>query len=412
MSDLNQQPNYLRVDEAARILRVAPRTVYRRIWSGELPASKVGGIYLIKKEDLVDILNQAAIAAPIERAEEETSTSPLKCGQCFRLLVSDTQIGEMCLAEGCERLLCTQCLADGIQYCAQHQPSRAEMVGAMTERYQRGEIPLLLMGRDARLLEMNFINRIQERLGRTASLIHPGSGEVLTVSNWDSILEQNDERAEVMRLLGKSVLDSQTLAQQPANSSLLFRIPPTKKQKGQPLEIYIQVLSHLTAILKDGFDTQPFTADELQNWLLRESEDVQRASSFRMVVLAASTGWDSGARQIIQGESLGTAFLHRSLLFYLFDLQSGRLTYNLRDDRASRYTELFAPLTLSEELEEISTAIEKELIAFESLTLEYAAQILPYSQEKLLQAFERLAASGKYSLTEVPKLGTAIVRRI
>ena len=68
-------------------------------------------------------------------------------------------------------------------------------------------------------------------------------------------------------------------------------------------------------------------------------------------------------------------------------------------------------MLVSEEVEEASTAVEKELTAFDSLTLQYAVQVLPYAESVLRQAFERLAARGRFALTEVSDLGLAIVRQ-
>lgn len=111
------------------------------------------------------------------------------------------------------------------------------------------------------------------------------------------------------------------------------------------------------------------------------------------------------------GRPRGTAYAHRLLLIYLFDLESGELLYNLQDDRLRRYAVLFAPLLPSEEIEEVIGDIEKQLLAYESLTLEYAAEILPYTRSLLQQAFERMVATSRYTLTDVPGLGLTIVRK-
>ena len=70
-----------------------------------------------------------------------------------------------------------------------------------------------------------------------------------------------------MRLLEKVVLDSKALAQQPLNAYLHYRLPPQKKQRGGPVDIRIQALSRLPAMLADGFDSQPLEADEMAFWL-------------------------------------------------------------------------------------------------------------------------------------------------
>ena len=128
------------------------------------------------------------------------------------------------------------------------------------------------------------------------------------------------------------------------------------------------------------------------------------------MALAATTGWDSAARRAIQGELPGKAFAHRHMLVYLFDLQRGELIYNLYDDRLRGYVELFAPILPEEEIKEVIAVIDMEFLTHDSLSLQYAVETLPFSASVLQKAFERLAATGGYVLTEVPEIGTAIVQ--
>lgn len=405
--------DYLKIEEVAQILRVSTRTVYRRIWSGDLPASKVGGLYYVRRADLNALLEPGQALPSLEPAAAPSAM--LKCGACFRLITSEAQVGATCKAPGCERLICSQCLSEGIDECDQHRPSRQQRVQQAEQRLQRGELPLLLTASSARLRELNFLNRLHDRLARLASLVHPVTQEVLNITDWDAILTQGDERAEVMRLAGKVFLDTVTLSQAPLNASLHFRIPPHKNQKGLPLEILIQSLSHIAVMQREGFDSQAFSKDELAAWLVRLSKEAQDNQVMMMVVLAATTGWQDEARRVIQGAAGGRpggeiAFMHRHLLLYLFDLENGDLIYNLQDDRARQYAELFAPLLPAEELREVSAAIETQLGNYDSLALNYAAETMPYSRELLKRAFERMAGFGEYKLVEIPEDGLTLVR--
>ena len=49
---------YLKISEAAQLLGVTKRWVYRRVLSGELPASKVGNLYFIHRSDLKSLMEQ------------------------------------------------------------------------------------------------------------------------------------------------------------------------------------------------------------------------------------------------------------------------------------------------------------------------------------------------------------------
>lgn len=399
---------YIKIGEAAQFLGVSRRTVYRRIWSGDLAASKVGGLYYIRRADLEAMLDPERKEPP--PPGESRPQPALKCGACFRLLESDAQIGGLCQAEGCEALVGTQCWKDGIRHCVKHTPDRDHMWERVQKRYRQGEVPVLVKSNQARLSEINFLGRIQERVSHFDTLVHPLSGDVLTISNWDEHLERGDQRAKVMELLGKFVLDTGVTGQNPLNAWVRWEIPPKKRQKGGPVGVRAQVLSRLPEMLRDGFDTQPLNADALTTYLLKAAQEAQETKTATLLVVASTTGWDEDARQVVLGEDPGTAFAHRLLLTYLFDLQSNELIYSPRDERLQGYAEFFKPLLPSEEIEQAIANIEKEMLTYESLTLQQALESLPHSQEILGKAFEKLAASGDYALTEVPELGTAIIR--
>jgi len=409
MNPLENASQYLKIEDAARLLGVSRRWVYRRIWSGDLPASKVGGLYFIQRTDLQNLLEQRRGGQPL------LDTGPLaeveKCGYCSRLLSSDRLVGEVCLTPGCDKLICTECLAEGIRHCAQHTPAKAEKLDEVQRRYERGESPAFIKASAARLLEINFLNRLQSRLGRISNLIHPLSSELLTTHDWNAWLEQGDERGQVMRLQNKVMLDSNTLASIPLNAFVAYAVPPQKRQKGPALQVYIQVISRLERMTRDGFDDQPLSAEELTAWLSRFSDEAQRDQVFRLIVLASPTGWERAARAAIQGDAPGSAFMHRMLLVYLYDLSSGELIYNLRDERARPYAELFTPLLPSEQLEEAVQAVQNELVLHQSLAFNFATQIYPYPPDLIRQAFEQLAATGRFSLIEMPEYGQVIVRK-
>lgn len=413
-NDKKGTSEYMKVGEAARFLGVNRRTVYRRIWNGDLPASKVGGLYYIRRADLEAMLTPtkfAGVAKTQDEAAPQEADTTLKCGSCFRLLESDAQIADLCTQEGCESLICATCWEADERYCTNHQLDSEAKWQQVLQRHQAGELPVLVRDRNARLQEINFLNRIQARVEQMSTLIHPLSNQVLTInSNWDEYFEQGDDRAQVMRLLGRMMLDAETTTRLPLNAWLQWTIPPAKHQPDSALRIHVQVLSHQLEILRDGFDTQPFGEDELTPYLLKITQEAQESHTPVLVVLAATTGWDDTARRVILGDVPGTAFAHRQLLIYLFDLQSRELIYNPRDDRLRGYAELFAPLLPSEELKEVSTAIEKEMLNYDSLTLQHAIEILPFARQIIQQAFEKLAASREYVLTDIPELGPAIIK--
>ncbi len=418
MPDPTTTSDLLNIAEAARFFGRSQRWVYRRIKDGAIPAFKIGGLYFIRRGDLQEMVEQGRVLPGTGPLMAETQTGELgaeqqKCGYCFRIL-DDSQIGAVCRTEGCNELICTQCLTDGVQHCARHFPSRDQRWEAAQGRFQHKEIPVLVKANHARLLEINFTNRIQDRLARFSTLINPTSGELINIPNWDALLSAGDERAQIMHLLGKVALETTVTSSTPLNGWLVYRLPSARGKKGLALEIRVQTLSHLPEIVRDGFVERPFGVEDLLPWVQRLAEESASSQTFKIFLLAATSGWDVSARQVVHGKpgsgALGTALVQRLGLIYLFDLQTGELLYNTLDERARRYAELFTTLLPTEELSEAVTALEKELGARDTITLQYAIQVLPYSPRLVRQAFDELVRTGHFAFLDVPQLGLAIIR--
>lgn len=411
MGDPKSDPEYLKIGEAARFLGVNPRTIYRRVWSGELPAARIGGLYFIRKSDLESLLSQRRIESQDDLALD---TAPLKCSLCYRLLSSDSLIGEVCSTEGCQEIICVDCVSKGFHSCSRHSPSLEQRLAEAEQHYRSGEFPLLVKASSARLREINFLNRLRTRLQSMNSFLHPVTGEVVDVPDWSAILEQGDSRAEVMHLLGKVVIGTDTLSRTPLNTWLIGRPSLPKGAKGIPVRVEIRVLSRLTEMVQNGYDGRPMTDDDLVPLLTRYSEEIRQEMEVRLVVLASVTGWDAAARLLIQGSTEDKSrlpFAQRSMMLYLFDLEKGDLIYNAQDERTRRYAELFVPTLPTEELDEVKAAIEKEMVLYDSLTLENAVQDLSFSRSQIEMAFERLASTGRYTLVQIPNLGLTIARK-
>ena len=404
MSD-NKNPgsDVLRIDEAASLLGVNRRTVYRWVWKGELPATKIGGLYFIHRSELEKRLGEC-----LAEVEEPTPAPELtlKCAGCSRLLTSKSQIGGVCAHEGCEQILCTQCISRGERYCSLHQRSKDERIQQAEQAYLQGETRTFLKSSTARLREINFINRLRERIAHIQSLIDPISGEVVNIQDWNALLETRDQRAEVMRLLGKVFLNGDALASLPQNASLHYRLPAMASGRGE-MEIEIHALSDLKSAVTQGYQSQPLGEEVLLAQLNRLGENTRQDSAFCIAVLAATPGWDAGARRVIQGDR--PLVIPRTLV-YLYDLESGELLYNHADERTRRYAEMFVPILPEEEAAEAAKALQEKLVIHDSITLAEAVEQLPYPKTVIERAFERLAETGKYALHESPDFGKGIIK--
>ncbi|GIV82738.1 MAG: hypothetical protein KatS3mg051_2092 [Anaerolineae bacterium] len=64
MTNVNQEPLFYTPEEVSEILRVAVKTVYRRLQAGELPAVRLGRQYRIPAEALTPSNEQKEVATP------------------------------------------------------------------------------------------------------------------------------------------------------------------------------------------------------------------------------------------------------------------------------------------------------------------------------------------------------------
>lgn len=102
---------YLSLEEAAEVLGVEYKTVYRLVRSGELPAGKIGRVYRIKGTDLDGYFERSKALA-----------RGVSCAVCGRRIISVLGIGTRC--EVCEAPICARCMGTrDTRRCPKHEGS-------------------------------------------------------------------------------------------------------------------------------------------------------------------------------------------------------------------------------------------------------------------------------------------------
>ena len=138
--------NLLRIKEVADLLGVTTRTVYRRIWAGDLPATKLGGLYYVKRTDLDALLGELPVEAGSLSLHALPEPVLLKCGSCLRVLPSRDRVSASCSAVGCSEVICKDCASKGIQRCRQHVITTDDKWQEALAAQQAGQISLLVRG--------------------------------------------------------------------------------------------------------------------------------------------------------------------------------------------------------------------------------------------------------------------------
>ena len=401
---MSDKDKLYRIKEVAEMLGVSTRTVYRRIWANELTSIKIGGLIYVRQEDLEKILNQS----PASLHKTETDIPKIiKCGSCLKILKNTSEIARRCSSPGCVEVICTSCATAGKTKCRSHQ-GFTEAINLRKKSKPEG--PIKVRAGQARLLEVNYLNRLRSRMRRIESIAHPVSGSLLSIPDWEAILKTGDDRAEVLRLKGKVLLDSREASEQPLNAWLQYVYKPQANEQDSGLIIEIRVISRLDLMVGAGFDSWPLDEEDLEQSLIQISDAMPSDGSFKLHVLASPTGWTEAAKRIVTGSEDQQAFASEDFLAYLFDMQSNKLIYPLNELRSVQYAELFNPSLLSEEAQDAEIEIEGLMLSkgHSSLTLITAKNELPFSELVLMESFKRMANKGNYRLVELEDLGPAI----
>lgn len=400
-------PNLLKIGDAAELLGVTRRTIYRWIWSGELQASKVGGIYFIRREDLDALINKGRTKKQIVNHE----ISPyVVCGSCNREIENENQIAGNCRQDDCEELICKQCWSLIIRNCRHHSPEEVIKQDNAWNAYLDGDYKLVITRGNARLQEINFIRRVKNRIQSINTLIHPTSGQALVITDWDSYRVEGDDRVSIMKGMGRVTLDEDTTRQIPLNSWVKWDIQNHILKSEMPLQIYIQSICRTEGMVQKGYDVEPLGEDELISILTKIVDNTEIDQCAAIVVIASPTGWDNSAINLITNYYQRLPFSMNQMVVYLFDMMSGELIYNLNEQRARRYVEILSPFSRDEEVSQAIVAIEKVLREYKSINLKIAKELYPYSIPVLKNAFEKLALKDNYYLKNISGIGLSLIR--
>jgi excisionase family DNA binding protein len=393
-----QDSKLLRIKEVADLLGVNVRTVYRRIWDGKLPASKIGGLYYIRESDL-----QALLQPSIEHTE---TPGTIKCESCLRLFRSASDISAECLSEACKSTICKSCYASGVRYCNEHALTQNADEPARKKAARKGEIS----GNEARVREMAFIERVVARISQVDSFIDPETGDVISVTDWSKYLIDGDSRAEVLQITGKAFLEAWEVARLPLNAWAKYRLSDFHRSDKRPVFIEIRVLSRLARMIKEGKDTAALEKQNLNDAIYHIQQDAKADPGFRFIVLAATTGWSKDVwESVIKGDQR-VLNLPPSSLLYLYDIEDDELIYAKNDTLARQYAGLFIPISVQEEAQNAIDALERLMAsrAHTSVTLNDAIVSTGYAKPVIEEAFRLMTRSGFYRQLEMDDLGKVL----
>ncbi len=408
---------FLSLKEMAQYLGMGYKAVWRLVLSGELPASKVGGIYRIRRNDAEAFLEQRKVARKVpERQLDNLDEKPfaglylgragINCSRCLRLIKTPEMVGGECQHPGCDAILCRSCWAsENDRYCLEHKPSANIKLSEAQRRLNLGEISVIVTADQAYMREREFISRFDQHLGHHKSIRSPVDGSKIRVSSWESIHEECADGDKVTMRSDKHKVPAKTY---PLNCWSVYHVGRQKGRGGFVIAAY--AYSHLNTFDEDGFDTEPASRGEL-SWLLQNLLQQARDNHCLYIVgIGSPTGWDKDALKSISGETDERGFSDLNLAPCLVDLQQNKVIFNPHDVRLKDFIHMYSGQTDEEALAKAVQLVREKLAEKDPITLKETAQTTGMDKDIIRKAFLQLEAGGDFTVVDMGKTDMAISR--
>jgi len=110
----------LSIEDAAEILGLDYKTIYRRVRNGEIPAAKFGRVYRIRESDLYEYFNRQVEEVKKDAMERKIFLEQeVHCAFCNRRIYSKLSVSYQC--EICSKPICIDCFTlKKIRFCSEH----------------------------------------------------------------------------------------------------------------------------------------------------------------------------------------------------------------------------------------------------------------------------------------------------
>ena len=394
--------DYLTVQDAADMLGVEYKTIYRAVVSGQLPAFRIGRVYRIRRQDFDAYLN-ARMTSPITAASDPDE--PIICGSCGAAIPAVELSGGPCSDGKCDELICATCWDKDLRTCRTHRPSPTSRLEAARLALAKGQVDRLVTALEARQREQAFIARFEDRMYGIAALQNPLNSELIQVDDWRSFHSSSDESSRLLEVLGVAFLERSVLAVTPVNAASRFAIPAGGLGRSRPSQgVIVEAVSRsdLDTQVRQGWVTQPAAVAELMDLLHSRQAEAEQANALFVLALAATSGWDAASAAYVGASAEGRSYRHRLLLPLLVDLHTTSLHYNTADERLRGVAGLFR---LTDEGEEMMRVRQWAQAAFDvefrsGVAVDEAAEALGVSAALVLRSFRQMAQNPKYRFSD------------
>ena len=447
----------LDIREVAGFLRVEYKTAYRLVTSGEIPAAKIGKSYRIKESDLTgyfearmretqeriasardkdaavpegprncswcgaQILSKLSKTGECEvcaalicencstvsgvthcRQHADQGEDRLTCGVCGTELAGRWAAAIVCGEEGCGRPICQNChTSEGATCCLEHTPAPAKIAEEVARLREKGKPAV--SAQEARVLEVTFLSRVENRLQSAKRAFDPTLGDYVPSESFSILLSREPGREQGTDAKAPGVGF-------PRAEALLAEVSLKRgrRKKEHVLTIAACSLAHTNAHRKRGYDATPASLAEVSEALTLRVRHAEAVGVLEVVALASPTGWTKQAIAHVAGPEGKKQFSHRLVAACLVDTSTGTVYANEHDDRLRPYLYFFAMESDEKLIERCVATAQEQLLARNSFSLRDLLDLLPIEERIAELAFRKLGSVPKYILDNIENIGPVL----
>ena len=236
-----------------------------------------------------------------------------------------------------------------------------------------------LAAEDARLAELNFLSRFEEKMHQfPLKVFSPIENKTYTVSSWEEGSHRRMSEAE-------------TSPSKPSNESSRYVVSERKyKIFGPKLpRVIIEAisLSHLREFEEWGFDVRPANLGDFLGVITRHIKSAEIGRRLHILGLASPTGWDKRVTSEISSDSFARNYLSRYVSVCLADSITGEVFCNPLDKRIANFIDHFKPEFKVETIARLKRAVVEELGLKGFVAFEEFAKVVGEPRNMVLKAF-------------------------
>ncbi|ADI31621.1 hypothetical protein [Staphylothermus hellenicus] len=261
---------------------------------------------------------------------------------------------------------------------------------------EKGEYRLVT-SEDARLAELNFIARFDEKMHAFPLRIHsPIEGREYVVKSW-----REGERLKMSESVAEGI---------PSNLRLRYVITEKKhKFFGERVrKVVIEAISfnHLREFKEFGFDARKANLAEFLKLVEGAIDKAEIGKYFHVMGIASPTGWDDRVVREISSSEFARNYVSRYISVCLIDSITGDIYYNPADERITKFIEFFKPQFKRERVESVKKTILNKLSTKGYVVLDDVVNETREERRIVLKAFYDLEKEGKGKVKNVKDIGT------